>query len=133
MSPSGRWMRALCVVGWLLLGVGGLRAQAVAGSAQAFVAEGLGRGTVAVDGPWQFKTGDDVAWAAPGLDDSGWETVDVSRPWGGQGHRGYAGRAWYRRTIDFKDVRGLIAEVSVYVPAAFGAALLPVPVAGDPV
>ena len=99
-----------------MFGAGGLRAQAGAGSPQAFVAEGLGRGTVAVDGPWQFRTGDDVAWAAPELDDSGWETVDVSRAWGDQGHWAYAGRAWYRRTIDFRDLSGAIEDVSVYVP-----------------
>jgi len=116
MSPSGRLVRALCVVAFLLFGVGGLRAQAGAGSAQAFVAEGLGRGTVAVDGPWQFRVGDDVAWAAPGLDDSGWETIDVGRAWGDLGLWGYAGRAWYRRTIDFKDLNGAVADVSLYVP-----------------
>jgi hypothetical protein len=117
MSPSGRLLRALCVVAVFLFGVGGLRAQAGAGVAHgAFVAEGLGRGTVAVDGPWQFRTGDDVAWASPGLDDSGWETIDVGRSWGEQGHWAYAGRAWYRRTIDFKDLSGAIEDVSVYVP-----------------
>ena len=42
----------------------------------------VGRGTVAVDGAWKFRTGDDVAWAAPGLDDAGWESVDVGRTWG---------------------------------------------------
>ena len=58
MSPSGRLVRALCVLAFLLFGVGGLRAQAGAGvCAGVFVAEGLGRGTVAVDGPWQFQHG----------------------------------------------------------------------------
>ena len=91
MSPSGRWMRALCVVGCLLFGVVGLRAQGDAASAHVFVAEGLGRGTVAVDGPWQFRTGDDLAWAAPGLDDSGWESVDVGRLVGRAGALGVCG------------------------------------------
>ncbi len=114
MSPRGRLLRALCVLAFLLFGAGGLRAQAGAGAAQVFVADGLGRGTVAVDGPWAFKTGDDVAWAAPGFDDSGWERVDVARPWGDQGHWAYAGRAWYRRWIAFKDLKD-VADVSVYV------------------
>ncbi len=107
-------MRAVCVVGLLLLGAGGLLAQPVMG-AGAFVAEGVGRGTVAVDGPWAFKTGDDEAWAAPGFDDSGWERVDVARPWGDQGHWAYAGKAWYRRWIEFKNLKD-VADVSVYVP-----------------
>jgi len=115
MSPSGRLLRALCVVGCFLFGAAGLRAQGNAASAQVFVAEGLGRGTVAVDGPWQFKTGDDVAWAAPGLEDAGWGTIDVSRAWGDQGHWAFAGRAWYRRTIEFKEFKD-VADVAVYVP-----------------
>jgi hypothetical protein len=35
----------------------GVQGQALA----ALVVEGLGRGTVALDGPWQFHTGDDPA------------------------------------------------------------------------
>ncbi len=69
-----------------------------------------------MDGPWQFRTGDDVAWASPSFDDSGWESVDVGRTWGDQGHWAYAGRAWYRRTIDFKDLSGAVEDVAVYVP-----------------
>src|SRR6202011_2099612 len=61
------------------------------------VVDGLGRGTVPLDGPWQFHTGDDTSWANPAFDDSNWEQLDISRPWGDQGHWDYAGRAWYRR------------------------------------
>ena len=28
-------------------------------------------------GLWQFRAGDDPAWAAPGLDDGDWEAVDL--------------------------------------------------------
>ena len=109
MSPRVRLVRALCVVALFLSGVG------VAGAQGAFVAEGLGRGTVAVEGGWAFHTGDDLAWASPGFEDAGWERVEVARPWGDQGHWAYAGRAWYRRWMEFKDLKD-VGEVAVYVP-----------------
>lgn len=40
-----------------------------------------GTGVIALDGPWQFHTGDDPSFAAPSLDDStghnGWEQIAV--------------------------------------------------------
>jgi Stage II sporulation protein E (SpoIIE) len=60
---------------------------------------GLGSPTVALDGDWQFRTGDDLSWAAPGLDDSGWESIRAEKPWGQQQHFNYTGYAWYRRHI----------------------------------
>lgn len=40
-----------------------------------------GTGVIALDGPWQFHTGDDLSFAAPSLDDStghnGWEQIAV--------------------------------------------------------
>ena len=68
-------------------------------AATPLVIEGLGKGTAAVDGPWQFHTGDDPGWASPTLDDSGWEQITVDKPWGEQGHRSYAGYAWYRKHL----------------------------------
>jgi signal transduction histidine kinase len=47
-------------------------------------------------GPWKFRAGDDPAWAAPDISDAGWSEIQVARPWGRQGYRGYAGVAWYR-------------------------------------
>src|SRR5262249_5961548 len=56
--------------------------------------------------------GDDPRWASPDLDDSTWETVDLTpvpgahdddvgltgyvAGWAARGHRGHAGYAWYR-------------------------------------
>ena len=69
-----------------------------------------------LDGAWRFHTGDDPRWAAPGTDDSAWETMDLTaRPgshdgdvglpdhvdgWMAHGHPGYTGHAWYRREVD---------------------------------
>ncbi len=89
----------------------------------------LGRSVVPLYGPWKFTLGDspiDPAtnaplWAAPGFDDSQWETVDltprgVSDPLGGfanyvkgwtsRGHAGYSGYAWYRIRVQVSAVPG---------------------------
>ena len=78
--------------------------------------EGLGKGTVALDGQWQFRVGDDSAWSSPTLDDRDWERLRVDRPWGDQGHYGYAGFAWYRRHIDFGHNPVPQTEVALYIP-----------------
>jgi hypothetical protein len=68
-----------------------------------------------LDGSWRFHTGDDPHWAAVDMDDSSWETTDMTAPpgkhdgdvglpdyvggWGAHGHAGYHGYAWYRRTV----------------------------------
>jgi hypothetical protein len=66
-----------------------------------FEAQGLGRATMPIDGTWQFHEGDNMAWAAPDLDDSGWQPIQVGRSWEGQGHRNLTGFGWYRRHIAF--------------------------------
>lgn len=64
---------------------------------------------------WRFHIGDDPRWAAADMDDSDWETMDLSAPassidgdvglpnyvggWMAHGHPGYQGYAWYRRTV----------------------------------
>src|SRR5262245_22459600 len=49
-----------------------------------------------LSGTWLFQTGDDPAYARPDFPDAAWQRVQVPVPWGRQGHRGYAGLAWYR-------------------------------------
>ena len=63
------------------------------------VIQGLGQGEARLNGFWQFHTGDDPRWASPTLDDSAWESISTSSPWGSQGHAGYTGFAWYRRHL----------------------------------
>ncbi len=64
-----------------------------------FFAEDLGRTYVAIDGAWAFHPGDNLAWAAPGLDDSQWTRIQTGRAWEGQGFRDMTGMGWYRRRI----------------------------------
>jgi Stage II sporulation protein E (SpoIIE) len=89
----------------------------------------LGRSVVPLYGPWKFTLGDapiDPAtnaplWAAPGFDDSQWETVDLTpqgvkdplggfanyvKGWTARGHAGYSGYAWYRIRVQVSAVPG---------------------------
>ena len=83
----------------------------------------LGDSVVALNGPWRFRIGDSPVepatgkplWSEAGLDDSGWETVDLTSPpgsfdpvsgtsgylpgWTALGHKGYWGYAWYRMRV----------------------------------
>ncbi|HEY5253558.1 MAG TPA: SpoIIE family protein phosphatase [Acidobacteriaceae bacterium] len=72
-----------------------------------------GQAAVALNGPWKFHTGDNLAWAQPNFDDSNWQdyTIDAKQSalpiaqllqspalpgWQRHGHSGYTGYAWYR-------------------------------------
>jgi Stage II sporulation protein E (SpoIIE) len=85
-----------------------------------FVADGLGKGAVSLDGPWQFHLGDDTSWADQELDDAtghkGWEQIAADKPWGAQGHKGYTGIAWYRRRIAITLAPGASPDIALYLP-----------------
>jgi alpha-galactosidase len=53
-------------------------------------------GKVSFDSQWRFKTGDDLAWASPELNDSGWDSIDPQRIWEEQGYKKVDGFGWYR-------------------------------------
>ncbi len=75
----------------------------------------IGQSSRLLTGPWRFRPGDDQRWAAPGLDDSRWEAVDLTPApgahdgdvgltdyvpgWWARGHNGYSGYAWYRMRV----------------------------------
>jgi len=68
-----------------------------------------------LDGAWRFRAGDDPRWATAGIDDSRWESIDMTAPpgshdgdvglpdyvggWMARGHPGYRGYGWYRRVV----------------------------------
>jgi ABC-type arginine transport system permease subunit len=97
----------------------GPNADPTASSAPVLVVEDLGKGTVALDGPWQFHLGDDPAWALPAADDAtghnGWAQLTADKPWGAQGHRSYAGYGWYRRHLRLSSAVGASPEFSMLV------------------
>jgi hypothetical protein len=107
-------MRRAGLILLLLLCSAGLRAQAAPQATQAapaiaapdstLVEITLGESSKDLNGPWRFHTGDDLAWAQPGFDDSGWKAVDLTKPvgWTKQGYPGYSGFAWYRLRVEVK-------------------------------
>ena len=49
---------------------------------------------------WKFKTGDNLRWARPDFNDADWENQVSGTMWEGQGHPGYDGYAWYRKSFN---------------------------------
>ncbi len=80
------------------------------------VVDALGKGTFALNGPWQFHPGDDYAWASPTFDDSHWERVTADRPWGKQSHAHLTGFAWYRCSVTLPQGADAPQEISLLVP-----------------
>jgi hypothetical protein len=101
------------------------------GAAHALQAVTLGRSVVLLTGPWRFHTGDDPAWRTSSLDDSNWESVDLTpvpgahdsdvgltnyvSGWAARGHKGYRGFAWYRLKVSAKAPPG--EELALVGPA----------------
>ena len=126
--------RVRCAFSVLLLcGYGGLAQAApappdVAGHGATEIS--LGQSAVPLYGPWKFTVGDSPLdpvthaplWAAPGFDDSTWETVDLTPKegsfdptigvagyvpgWTAKGHPGYSGYAWYRIRVHVQEGPG---------------------------
>ncbi|MGA2851565.1 MAG: PP2C family protein-serine/threonine phosphatase [Terracidiphilus sp.] len=65
-------------------------------------------GLIEINDDWAAHEGDNMAWAAPGFDDSGWQTVDLEDMGSAQ-----PGWHWYRKHVtvgpDYPEVRLLIA------------------------
>lgn len=74
----------------------------------------LDGGAAILNGPWQFRLGDDPTWASPDFDDSSWEQLAPDKPWGLQGHPNNDGFAWYRRRIIIDNAPDRLA---ILVPA----------------
>ena len=77
--------------------------------ATTFKAPDPGKGFIEVGGNWHFHTGDDLAWASPGYDDSAWEQIRGDKTWGAQTHPSYVGFAWYRKRIEIAPASGPVA------------------------
>ncbi len=63
---------------------------------------------LAVNDGWKFKfdfadTGIKHDWAAPGFDDSTWQSVSACRSWADFGYFDYSGVAWYRKRVEIPE------------------------------
>jgi hypothetical protein len=93
-------------------------AQARAAATEApIVADGLGEGTIPLDGSWLFHLGDDTSWANPVFDDFHWEQLSAETPWGKLDHFDYTGFARYRRRLDISIAPGASPDVALFVPS----------------
>jgi len=99
----------------------------------------IDRASHLLTGPWRFRLGDDMRRAAPGFDDSRWETVDLTPApgahdsdvgltnyvpgWWARGHEGHSGYAWYRMhiTVDAPAGTRLDLLAPAYVEDAYQA------------
>jgi len=64
------------------------------------------RKIVSLSGTWKFSVGDDMRWANPSWDDSGWDQLTVPDKWEDQGYDDYNGFAWYRKTFTISELPG---------------------------
>ena len=85
----------------------------------------LGKATVALNGPWKFHSGDDMAWAQPDYDDSAWDKMDLTLPlgsydpndgtsgwvpgWTSRGYKDLSGYAWYRLRVNIQNGQSALA------------------------
>lgn len=52
-----------------------------------------------LEGEWKFKTGDNLNWKTPALNDGAWKTVNAPSRWEFSGFPTYDGFAWYRKSF----------------------------------
>lgn len=86
----------------------------------------LGSSIEELTGPWKFRTGDNMAWAQPDYNDSGWGELDMAPPqgsfdpylgtsgfvpgWTVRGYPAYSGYAWYRLRVNLQGVDGAMSS-----------------------
>ncbi len=102
---------------------------ASATSAPSIATVKLGVSSAELNGPWKFRTGDDMAWAQTDFDDSTWSSVDLTPPpgssdatlaisgglpgWTALGYPKYSGYAWYRLRVN---VEGATRRLALKMP-----------------
>jgi hypothetical protein len=111
-----RWLRVSSPIAALLFAACAVLAHAQAAPAAGLVIQDLGKGAVALDGPWQFQTGDNPGWSDPALNDSQWEAISASTTWGRQDHRNYTGYAWYRLRLTLSPASGASPDFAMLIP-----------------
>ncbi|HCX23550.1 MAG TPA: glycoside hydrolase [Cytophagales bacterium] len=55
-------------------------------------------------GYWKFSIGDNPRWSSFEYNDHSWEKIFVPSPWENEGFSGFDGYAWYRITVDLKNI-----------------------------
>jgi hypothetical protein len=82
----------------------------------------LGESSIELNGPWKFRTGDNIAWAQTDFDDSSWADMDLTPQtgWTATGYKHYAGYAWYRLRVNVEGAdHGLALKMPDQVDDAY--------------
>jgi Stage II sporulation protein E (SpoIIE) len=116
LSFSRLWLTVLLVSTVLYA-----QPHATAPSSLDHMLEGFGRGTIPLEGAWQFHLGDDLQWATPGFDDTGWEQLTADKPWGLQGHPAVTGYGWFRYHIVLHPAQGHTGNMALLIPRGYDA------------
>ena len=56
-----------------------------------------------MSGPWRVQKGDDLRWARPEFDDSGWQEALLPSTWEVLGLTGHDGPVWFRRQVELDE------------------------------
>jgi hypothetical protein len=111
--PVSRSLRLRSILLWTFIAVS-LSGTAVG---QITKVDDPGPGSVPLTAKWRFHLGDDLKWADPSLDDSGWELIRPDATWGEQTHPGYTGFAWYRVQIEVDHTQTApVEQLAVMIP-----------------
>jgi hypothetical protein len=73
-------------------------------------------GLTTLDAKWPFHLGDDLRWASPSFDDSGWEKLSADKPWGAQGHANVDGYGWYRWHLNLAPGQAEPEQLAILLP-----------------
>jgi hypothetical protein len=74
------------------------------------------RWLLSLEGNWRFHAGDNLDWAQPVFDDSGWSLLASDHGWSTQGFSRYSGMGWYRIHVTLPPDPG---PVSLVLPHIF--------------
>lgn len=118
MPASSSWLSRVGAMVLLVFAAFFSHAQA---PTPAIVIDGLGKGTVPLNGPCKFHLGDNSAWAAPTFNDSEWALIAADHPWGMQGYDRYTGYAWYRCHLSLNPAPGIAPQFSILLQRVFDA------------
>lgn len=95
---TGRSLRtvlAVAALACLLAGGAPAQARGAASELPQVSADALREG-VSLRGQWRFRPGDNLDWAAPGLEDGDWNSIDMPQRWPRGGYPEQQNLGWYR-------------------------------------
>ncbi len=66
----------------------------------------FGESRITISGEHKFSAGDNLDWALPSYDDTGWQKIKIPGSWQSQGIKSDNGMGWYRIRFDARSLAG---------------------------